>query len=102
MPIEDLTMYYLIQFRFVTAILVSALFAKGVAFAQPPRSQQRLNALQQQNALVQQQNAVQSAIQQTSVLLQSASYQINGVPQLNFSPQETSLQMAIQQTNDLL
>jgi hypothetical protein len=95
-------MFYPIQFRIVAALFVSALFGTGVAFAQPPRSQQRLNALQQQNALVQQQNAVQTAIQQTTVLLQSASYQTNGVPQLNFAPQENSLQMAIQQTNDLL
>jgi hypothetical protein len=101
-PTEEVTMFFPIQFRFVAALLVSALFGTGVSFAQPSRSQQRLNALQQQNALVQQQNAVQSALQQTAVLLQSAAYQTNGVPQLNFAPQENSLQMAIQQTNDLL
>jgi multidrug efflux pump subunit AcrA (membrane-fusion protein) len=71
------------------------------------RRPSRLSALQQQVALQQQQNAVQTAVQQTTFLLQSASQQ-NGMPQqadlpilINFQLQQSALQIALQQTTAL-
>jgi hypothetical protein len=99
------------RYRIVAVMLVATvapLFAAERAPAQAPRRQQRLYVLQQFNALQQQQNAVQTALQQTTSLLQAASRQ-NGVPQqaavprgINFQQQQNALQIAIQQTNALL
>jgi hypothetical protein len=94
---------------------LAALLSAGPSQAQP-RRQPRLAALQRQNALHQQQNAVQTAVQQTTALLQSAS-QRGGVSgqdpggvsgqvvtpnRINLQQQETALQIALQQTTALL
>jgi hypothetical protein len=80
----------------ILAILV-LLLGEGSATAQSTRQQQRLASLQQRNALQQQQDAVQTALQQTTSLLQI------GRPNLpNLQQQQNALQIAIQQTNALL
>jgi hypothetical protein len=84
------------------------LFAARPALAQSRLGRQRLSVLQQQNALQQQQNAIQIAVQQTTVLFQSA-YQQIGIPQpvatTNLpavQQQQSALQNALQQTSALL
>ena len=98
---------------YVAVLFVAALAPflwAGAARAQSPggRSMSRLSALQLQNAQQQQQNAVQTAVQQTTALLQSAA-QLNGVSQqvstpnpLNLQQQQNALEIAVQQTTALL
>jgi hypothetical protein len=99
--------------RYVAVLFVAALAPSlwaGAARAQSPggRSMSRLSALRLQNAQQQQQNAVQTAVQQTTALLQSAS-QLSGVPQqvvtpnpINLQQQQNALEVAVQQTTALL
>jgi hypothetical protein len=78
------------------------------ASAQAYRRNRRLAALQQQNAFLQQQNAVQTALQHTTALLQSASQQRDASQPgaasslINFQQQQSALQIALQQTSNLL
>ncbi len=90
------------------AALLAPLFTARTAPAQQRLRGQRLAVLQQQNALQQQQNAVQIAVQQTTVLYQSASQQL-GIPRPvattnlpALQQQQSALQNALQQTNTLL
>ena len=90
------------------AAALAPLFAARPAAAQSRIRQQRLAVLQQQNALQQQQNAVQTAVQQTTVLFQSAFQQV-GIPRpaattnlMALQQQQSALQNALQQTNALL
>ena len=99
-----------------TALVVAlALLWAGTAPAQSTRRQQRLADLQQQNALQAQQNAVQTAVQQTTALLQAANGgsprvgMLNGVLQqggtpnpINLQQQQNALQIAVQQTTALM
>ena len=83
------------------AELASLLWAEPTR-AQAPGRQSLLSSLQQQNALQQQQNAVQTAVLQTTALVQTANRQNAAPNPLNFQQQQNALQMAQQQTTALL
>jgi hypothetical protein len=101
-----------VPFGAAFVILLSA----GPAPAQRPRPPRPLAVLQQQTAFQQQQTAVQTAIQQTTFVLQSAYHQNStrqqgqndasaqtGTPYLvNLQLQQNALQIALQQTTALL
>ena len=99
------------RIRIIAVLFAAALAPLFTARPSPAQSRlrrQRLAVLQQQNALQQQQNAVQSAVQQTTVLYQSASQQI-GIPRptattnvIALQQQQSALQNALQQTSALL
>ena len=99
----------------VPFVVALVLLSAAPAPAQSMRRQQRLAALQRQNALLAQQSAVQTAVQQTSTLLQAANSGtpqvglLNGVVQqagapnpINFLQQQNALQIAIQQTTAVM
>ncbi len=95
---------------------LAILLAAGPASAQRPRRPSGLAVLQQQSAFQQQQNAVQTAVQQTTLLLQATSQQYaaslqvqNDLSQqvvtpylVNLQLQQNALQIALQQTTALL
>ena len=87
-----LTMRYWLTAQAVVALALA--LSAGPAQAQSARRQSRLVALQQQNALQQQQNAVQTAVQQTTILLQGA-YQQNGVPRTVAGPNLINFQQSL-------
>jgi hypothetical protein len=91
--------------RTYLAVFLLALLSAEPAAGQPFRRQQRLGRLQQQNALLQQQIAVQTAVQQTTAVVQSAnltSPEAKSPYRINLQQQETALQIAIQETTALL
>ena len=97
------------QIKFAVLVIGAILAIIGLsksALAQPPNRQTRLEALRQQNALQQQQAAVQSAAQQTTLLVQSVNQSVGqqsgAMPTISFQSQVSALQIALQQTNTLL
>lgn len=90
-------------FVLLTSALMAHVSATDAA-AQYASFQQRIATLQRQNAYQQQQVAIQLAVQQTNILLfdalqQNVSGQETGVMQtLNFQPQVSALQTALNQT----
>ena len=95
------------KYRIVESLVLVAIASPLVAAqarAQSASYQQRLSALRLQNAYQQQQTALESAVQQTSVLVQQARRQESAqqssgfLSTLNFSQQQAALQMALQQT----
>ena len=102
----------------LAVLIVAALLPLGAAGpmqAQSARRPSRLPYLQQQNALLQQQVAVQSAVQQTIALLESAKAagpqvglttgvppKVSALTPINLQQQQIALQIAVQQTTALL
>jgi hypothetical protein len=93
----------------VAIVLSSAaivpLLSAAPALGQTPHRQTHLAALRQQNAFQQQQSAVQSAVQQTTLLVQNANQnavaQSGAPPAIYFQSLENTLQIALQQTSAL-
>jgi hypothetical protein len=71
------------------------------ARAQSTVRSQQLSTLQQQNAVLQQRNAVQTALLQTTAMLQGAAQQNSVTNSINFQIQQTALRDALQQTSTL-
>jgi hypothetical protein len=94
------------QAVFFVSAAFALLFTAEPTLAQTPHRQTRLEVLRQQNALIQQQTAVQTAVQQTTVLVQSANQsvrlQTGAPPTVSFQAQANALQIASQQTTFLL
>jgi hypothetical protein len=103
--------------RLTTPLVVALalLLSAAPAPAQSTRRHQRLADLQQQNALQAQQNAVQTAVQQTTAVLQAVNggppqvgmlggvLQQGGTPNpINLQQQQNALQIAVQQTMALM
>ncbi len=84
---------------------ISPLISTEKALAQSSYRQTRLQILQQQNAFQQQQSAVQTALQQTTILVQSLNQNVvqqpAAPPPISFQSQVNTLQLALQQTTAL-